>query len=122
MAVLRSNHSVRLLVVMGLMLAWTAAGQATAAAAQRGDCNGKVCEWATSIGGTVTEWKASATPSGGYQCQTVRFYVNGGIINVQSVCGDGQLMAYADTPYYLSHGDRLCAAYVNFPGYACVTI
>lgn len=123
MAPVVGMRSIRLLVVALIAaLAILTAAPTPAVAAQRGDCDGWVCEWVTFSGGTVTQWKASVTPSGGYQCQTVRFYVNGAVINFQNVCGDGQLMAYANTPYYLSPGDRLCAAYVNFSGHACVTL
>lgn len=115
-------RSSQLLLVALMSLTLVALGQTDAHAATRSDCNGSVCEEVTSSGSTVTDWFATVYPGSGYHCRTARFYVNGGLIDTDHACGTGLLVADADTPYSLWSGARLCASFVDEPGYACITI
>lgn len=105
-----------------LILAVLVAGQTRADAATKSSCNGAVCEQVTHSAGTVSHWFATVHPGSGYHCRTARFRVNGATIGGDQACGYGTLEAYANTPYYLSSGDRLCAYFEGESGYACVTI
>lgn len=106
-----------LMAVLALLLT---AGPADAAS--KSTCNGAVCEEVIHTGSTVTSWKTTVYPGSGYNCRTARFWVNDGLIASKQVCGTGGLVAYANTPYTLAAGSKLCASWANESGYACVTI
>ena len=113
---------VRLLVVALLLVGGTVLPQAPAEAATQSTCNGAVCTEVTSSSGVVTAWRTTVYPGSGYNCETARFWVNGGIIDTDQACGTGVVTAYASTPYYLSAGSRLCTSFVGQSGYACITL
>ena len=122
MGVSQSRNWVRPLAAMVLVLTLLVAGQGPASAAVRSLCAGVVCQEVTHTGGTVTQWQGFVHVGATPQCVTARFWVNGGIIDTASACGSGWVYAHADTPYYLSSGDRLCVSFSGKSGYPCITM
>ena len=85
------------------------------------DCSGAVCEEVIWSGSTVTSWKATLFPGGGWHCKTARFYINGGLWNSDVVCGYGYLTGRPTNLPTVSSGWSLCALWVGYGGYACIT-
>lgn len=110
------------LAAMFVGLVLLVAGQGPASAAVQSICSGSVCEEVVHTGGTVTQWEGIVHVGATSQCVTARFWVNGGVIDTASACGTGWVYPQADTPYYLSAGDRLCVTVSGKSGYPCVTL
>ena len=108
-----------LVVVASFLLAMNAQ---PASATVDTNCSGSVCEEVVYSGSTATSWKATVFPGGGWHCETARFFINGGLYNSKTVCGNGLLTAYANTPLGIGSGWSMCASWVGFSGYACVTV
>lgn len=112
----------RSLAILILAFAVLAIGQGPVRATVRSICDDVVCEEISHSGGTVDRWRGQVYAGTSWQCETAYFWVNGGVIDSAQVCGSGWVSAYANTPYNLSSGSRLCVSFANEPGYPCITL